>query len=61
MVTKKKYKDSKVIEEKAINAIKLFFEDSCIISTFIAENDKEPFWDGHLYLYPNGIKKNENF
>jgi len=55
------YKDSTGIEGKAVNAINLFFEDSNIVSTFIAKNDKEPFWDGHLYLYPNGIKKNENF
>lgn len=54
-------KDSKNIEEKAINAVRTFFEDSRIVSTFINQNDKEPFWDGHLYLYPNGIKTNENF
>ena len=61
MVTNKKYIDSKVIEEKAINEVKRFFEDSNIVSTFIVENDKEPFWDGHLYLYPNGVKTRENF
>lgn len=55
------YIDSKAIEEKAINEVKRFFEDSNIVSTFIAENDKEPFWDGHLYLYPNGVKTKENF
>lgn len=55
------YKDSKDIEEKAINTVRVFFEDSHIVSTFIDQNDKEPFWDGYLYLYPNGIKKNENF
>jgi hypothetical protein len=47
------YKDSTGIEGKAVNAINLFFEDSNIVSTFIAKNDKEPFWDCHLYLYPN--------
>jgi hypothetical protein len=61
MATNEKQIDSKAIEEKAINEVKRFFEDSSIVSTFIAENDKEPFWDGHLYLYPNGIKKNDNF
>lgn len=53
--------DSKNIEEKAINEVKRFFEDSSIIHTYITENDKEPFWDGHLYLYPSGIKTKENF
>ncbi|MDL2224222.1 hypothetical protein LJB92_02795 [Bacteroidales bacterium OttesenSCG-928-M06] len=61
MATKKESKDSKQIEEKATRAVETFFEDSRIVSTFIDRNDKEPFWDGHLYLYPNGIKKGANF
>ncbi len=61
MAANKKNIDSKAIEEKAINEVKRFFENSNIISTFIAENDKEPFWDGHLYLYPNGVKIKQNF
>lgn len=46
--------DSKAIEEKAINKLKEFIEDSKAISQFIDDNDKEPCWDGHLYLYREG-------
>lgn len=44
-------KDTKAVEEKALNYLKYFIEDSKVISQFIADNDKEPCWDGHLYLY----------
>jgi len=46
--------DSKTIEEKAINELKRFIEDSTVISQYINDNDKEPCWDGHLYLYSDG-------
>jgi hypothetical protein len=48
--------DTKAIEEKALNHFKSFIEDSEVISQFIADNDKEPCWDGHLYLYADGSK-----
>ena len=47
---------TKAIEEKALNHFKSFIEDSEVISQFIADNDKEPCWDGHLYLYADGSK-----
>ena len=31
-----------------------------MISQFIADNDKEPCWDGHLYLYADGIRDKEH-
>lgn len=46
----------KDIEEKAINCLKLFLEDSETISPYVSENDKEPCWDGHFYLYQPGHK-----
>lgn len=52
--------DTKVIEEKALNHFKSFIEDSKVISQFIADNDKEPCWDGHLYLYADGIRDKEH-
>ena len=52
--------DTKAIEEKALNHFKSFIEDSKVISQFIADNDKEPCWDGHLYLYADGIKDKEH-
>lgn len=53
-------KDSKAIEEKALNYFKAFIEDSKVISQFIADNDKEPCWDGHLYLYSDGKRDKEH-
>ena len=52
--------DTKAIEEKALNHFKSFIEDSKVISQFIADNDKEPCWDGHLYLYADGIIDKEH-
>ena len=49
-------KDTKAIEEKALNCLKNFIEDSKTISQFLIDNDKEPCWDGHLYLYSDGIR-----
>jgi len=48
--------DTKAIEEKALNHLKHFIEDSKAISQFLTDNDKEPCWDGHLYLYSDGIR-----
>lgn len=48
--------DSKAIEEKALTYLKFFIEDSKRISQFIDDNDKEPCWDGHLYLYAEGSR-----
>lgn len=53
--------DTKEIEERATNAIRTFFERSKVVSTFINDNDREPFWDGHLYLYDGQIRDKEHF
>ena len=53
-------KDNKAIEEKALNYLKSFIEDSKVISQFLADNDKEPCWDGHLYLYSDNIRDKEH-
>ena len=52
--------DTKVIEEKALNHFKTFIEDSKVISQYLDDNDKEPCWDGHLYLYADGIRDKEH-
>ena len=52
--------DTKAIEDKALNHFKSFIEDSKVISQFISDNDKEPCWDGHLYLYADGIRDKEH-
>lgn len=52
--------DTKAIEEKALNYLKTFIEDSERISQYLADNDKEPCWDGHLYLYDGEGKSKEH-
>lgn len=53
--------DSKHIEDKAVNEVIRYFEDSKIVATYIANNDKEPFFDGHLYLYAGGKRDNDHY
>jgi hypothetical protein len=53
--------DTKAIEEKAINYLKIFIEDSDVISQYIDDNDKEPSWDGHLFLYREGGRDKNHF
>lgn len=52
---------SKEIEEGAILAFKNYIQGSEIISQHISENDKEPFWDGALYLYAKPNKAKDSF
>lgn len=52
---------SKDIEEKAILDFKNYIWGSKVISPYIAENDKEPFWDGGVYLYKDIKDKKESF
>lgn len=47
---------SKGIEEKALNYLRNFLEDSESLSQFLTENDKEPCWDGAIYVYSKGKK-----
>lgn len=53
--------DTKAIEEKALLSVKYFVVDSKVISQYIPENDKEPSWDGHFYLYKKSAKTKEDF
>ena len=47
-------------ETKAVNAVEDYFAVSELVDTYLSTNDKEPQWDGHLYLYKNGNHTNEN-
>ena len=49
--------DAKAIEEYAVDAVRDCLNYSDHLSSFIAEDDKEPSWDGHIYIYGN--KKNK--
>lgn len=48
-------------EKKALNEIERFFEDSKVVDTFLSRNDKEPMWDGNLYLYNGKGQTNKSF
>lgn len=52
--------DAKTIETLSINAVR----DSIVVSEFldqyIADNDKEPSWDGFIYIYNTKSKKRVN-
>lgn len=43
--------DAKAIEEYAVDAVRDCLNYSDHLSSFIAEDDKEPSWDGHIYLW----------
>lgn len=51
-------KTSKQIEEDAIDYLKMALKKSKHINREIAEGDKEPIWDGHIYFYKNTQKQN---
>lgn len=61
MANEPQEKDRKAIEEKALLCFKEYIVDSKVISQYIPENDKEPFWDGHIYLYNNPSKNKDSF
>lgn len=48
---------SKVIEELATNAVKKSIITTDFLDQFISENDKEPTWDGYVYIYADKKKK----
>ena len=49
--------DKTAIETLSVNAVKDSVVASEFLSQFIAENDKEPSWDGFIYIYGNKSKK----
>lgn len=51
---------SKQIEEIAVHTVGLYFSKSQTISPYISDNDKEPCWDGNLYVYSNPDKTNSS-
>ncbi|MGF3183378.1 hypothetical protein ACQV2W_06370 [Facklamia sp. P12934] len=49
--------DNLAIETLAVNAVKDTLSVSPFMSPFISDNDKEPSWDGDVYLYKTRDKK----
>lgn len=45
--------DSKRIEEMAINHLESIILNNAYLSQFLSTNDKEPSWDGYIYVYEN--------
>ncbi|MBR6523547.1 MAG: hypothetical protein IKT39_02935 [Clostridia bacterium] len=52
--------DNNAIETLSISAVKNSIVMCEYLSQFIAENDKEPSWDGAVYVYGNKNKTKEN-
>lgn len=48
--------DTKAVEEKALNYLKSFIEDSKVISPIIADKNKKTCWDRHLYLHTDCVR-----
>ena len=53
--------DTTNIEAKALNEFRRYLEDSKVIQPIINDNDKEPSWDGFLYVYKAGIKDKSHY
>ena len=49
--------DNKAIETLSINAVRDSIVVSDYLDQFIADNDKEPSWDGFVYIYNDKSKK----
>lgn len=49
--------DNKVIETLSVNAVKNSIVMSDFLDQFIADNDKEPSWDGFVYIYGERSKE----
>ena len=51
--------DRKAIETLSVNAVRDSIVVSDFLDQFIADNDKEPTWDGFVYIYSDKSKKKE--
>ena len=49
--------DKKAIETISVNAVRDSVVTSEFLDQFIADNDKEPSWDGAVYIYGDKKKK----
>lgn len=52
--------DAKQIEEVAVEYIKKRVNLTDFLSSYIPTNDKEPSWDGSIYIYKSNRKANDN-
>lgn len=54
-----KMMNSNSIEKRAVNAVEDYFAKIERIDSTISRGDKEPSWDGFLYLYSDDSMKKE--
>ena len=48
--------NSKTIETLSVNAVRNSITVCPLLDEFVADNDKEPSWDGNIYIYDNKKK-----
>ena len=48
---------TKKIDDKGQRILCDYFAECERVDTYIATNDKEPLWDGHLYLFNSSEQK----
>lgn len=48
---------TKKVEDKGLRILNEYFENCDRVDTYLASNDKEPLWDGHVYLYNSSEQK----
>lgn len=53
--------DNKAIETLSVSAVKNSIITSEFLEPYISDNDKEPSWDGHVYIYKDKSKKKDSF
>lgn len=49
--------NSNDIEEIGVDAVRKEVRNSPLLQSYIADKDKEPSWDGHIYCYTDSAKK----
>lgn len=52
--------DNKTLETLSVNAVKNSIVTSEYLDQYISDNDKEPSWDGTVYIYKDKSKKKSN-
>ena len=52
--------NNKTIETLSVSAVKNSIITSELLEPFISDNDKEPSWDGNVYIYKDKSKKKES-
>lgn len=52
--------DSRKIEGMAVDKVKEAIRDTDRLSPYIQENDREPIWDGFVYVYNDSNQNNDN-